>query len=446
MRVTDLMMGSMLTANLQTDLSAMAKVQQQLSTGNQINQPSDNPIGAERLLQLQTATAQNKQYGSDAQSALSWLDAYQSALGQGVQVANQVRTLTLQAATATTGTSGSAAMSAIHDQVKQLLGSLVDIGNTQYAGQYIFNGEQTGTAPFVLSASGSSVTTQYGASPSQALVRDVGPGVSVTINPGTGTPSRNVFQQAGTTPAAPTLSQAAGTSSLVTQAYNVGYAYVNTSGTVATAPVSAVTLSKAGNTISFSVPLPLASTATGVDVYVGGASSSPNLLGTVSLSGTTPTVTYSGGATSGLSATVQTTTSGQQQLAITVSAAGNPSGTPMQGLGLLLPAVQQILQDTGAGSAANPAQLDSADLTNLDLAIQSLQNVQGESGAVMQRVQFAQSQITAQGVMLRQLSGSLQGADVAKAAVKLQELQNTYQGALAVGSRMILPTLANYLQ
>jgi flagellar hook-associated protein 3 len=442
-RVTELMMGSMLTANLQNDLTALSGVQQQLASGDRINQPSDNPIGAERLLQLQSARAQNSQYASDAQAASSWLDAYQAALGQAVQAADQARTLALQAANATNGTNGGAAMSAIHAQLQQLLASLVDIGNTQYAGQYLFNGQETATAPFVLSAGGTGVTTQYGATASQPLQRQVGPGVSVTLNPGTEAPARNVFQQATAVPA-PVLSQAAGSSSLAAQAYNVGYALVDASGSpLAVSPVSAVTLTQAGNTISFDVPLPLASGAVALNVYVGGASGAPTLLGTVSLSGGVPTVTYAGGVSSGIVAAVQGSGS-SQQLAITVSTVGAPSAAQTPGVGILA-AVQQLLADTGTGPGANPAQLDNADLTNLDLALQSLQDAQGESGAVMQRVQFAQSQLSAQGVMLQQLSGSLDGADVAKLAVQLQELDNAYQGALAVGAHMILPTLANYL-
>lgn len=308
MRVTDLMMGSMLTSDLQSTQAQLLQVQEELASGNQINQPSDNPIGTEQVMHLQTALAENKQYSANAQSALSWLQSSQAALSQAVQAAQQVRTLALEGATGTTTAQG---LSSLAAQAKQLLSSLVDTGNTQFAGLYMFNGEETDTAPFTLA--GGAVKTNYGANATQVVAQEIGPGVTVTLNPGTDMPSGNVFQF-----------QAAG------------------------------------------------------------------------------------GSTGGL-----------------------------------LPAVQQIVTDLSSGG--NPAQLDGSDLTALDSALTAVENAQGETGAVMQRVQLAQGQLSQQQTTLQSLQGSIQSVNMAQATVQLQELQSAYQAALAVGAKLITPTLASYL-
>ncbi len=58
--------------------AALAKTQNQLSTGKSINSPADNPVGAVQVLQLDNSNAQYQQYVGNGQSANSRPDAARS--------------------------------------------------------------------------------------------------------------------------------------------------------------------------------------------------------------------------------------------------------------------------------------------------------------------------------------------------------------------------------
>jgi len=117
-------------------------------------------------------------------------------------------------------------------------------------------------------------------------------------------------------PTAPTLSQAAGTSSFTAnQVVYVGITYTDMAGNQTLAAVASITVSAAGNTISLTESIPFG--GTGLGVYVG-TTSTPLLLGTVTLAGG---ITYSGGATSGLAVSVSGTT-----ITVAISAAATSTG------------------------------------------------------------------------------------------------------------------------
>jgi flagellar hook-associated protein 3 FlgL len=187
-RVTELMLGSLLTTDIQNTQAQLLQAQEELATGNRINEPSDDPAGTERVLTLRATLDANAQYQKNASDALTWMQTTQSALGSAIQLATQARNLALQAQS---GLNASQVQD-LASQMQAVLAQLVDIGNTRLGDRYVFNGQETATAPFSLS--GGVVSTHYGPVPNQPLVREIGPGVTVTINPGTDQPASNVFQ------------------------------------------------------------------------------------------------------------------------------------------------------------------------------------------------------------------------------------------------------------
>ena len=174
MRVTQTMLGSMLQSDLQNVQAQMLQTQQELATGHRILQPSDHPIATENVLQWQAGLAQNTQYQANASDAASWLSQSQSALQSAVGLAQKVRTLAVGAGA---GTLTTAERAAIAQQIQSVQASLVGVANTQVGAHYLFSGEQTATQPFV---SGSTGVTYAGGGGS--IVREIGPGVMVTVN------------------------------------------------------------------------------------------------------------------------------------------------------------------------------------------------------------------------------------------------------------------------
>lgn len=144
-RVTQSMMSATLIRNLNTNLNRMDHLQNQLATGKRINKPSDDPVGISFAMRYRSELAANDQYQSNVDSAISWLENTDTTLGQAGDVLQRVRDLTVQAAN---GTNPKAALESIEKEVFQLKTQLIDIGNTNFNGKYIFNGQKTDVIPY----------------------------------------------------------------------------------------------------------------------------------------------------------------------------------------------------------------------------------------------------------------------------------------------------------
>lgn len=293
MRVADNMLGTTLTRDLQRVQGQLLQVQQQLSTGQRINAPSDNPTGTENVLQWDGALAQNAQDQSNAKDAQTWLETGSGALSSAVNVLQQVRDLAVSVGS---GDLTPSQLQTIADQVRSAQDSLAQLANTRLGPDYIFSGEQTATPAFAASAGGA--WTYQGNS--GAITRELAPGIRVEVN--------------------------------------------------------------------------------------------------------------------------------------------IPGGTAF---GAAFAAIGQILGDLGPGGSV--ANVTGADLQQLDGAINGLTSSEGLLGGRAQQVDTAASQLTAMRTTLQQLRAGTLDTDVAKAVVQLQQLQLSYQSALAVGAQLMQKTLANYL-
>jgi flagellar hook-associated protein 3 FlgL len=168
--------GSMM--DRQSDLS---NISTQLSTGKRINQPSDDPVGAARALDLTHLTADTAQYQRNIGTANARLGLEDQTLSNVTGVLGRVRTLLLQAAN---GSQTDATRGDIAAEMVQLRQQLLGQANSKDGqGDYIFAGNRTGTMPFV-SQSGVSYLGDDG----QRMVA-AGPGLQVA----TGDPGSAVF-------------------------------------------------------------------------------------------------------------------------------------------------------------------------------------------------------------------------------------------------------------
>ncbi|HWQ30246.1 MAG TPA: flagellar hook-associated protein FlgL [Negativicutes bacterium] len=140
MRVTNGMMVNNLMRNLNKNLSRMEKTQQQMSSGKKFVNPSDDPIGVSRSLRLNTDVATMDQYKRNADDVASWLSTSEIAVSNISDILKRAKELTVQAANETNSV---AERGAIADEIEELKGQLVQIGNTSYAGSYLFSGYKT---------------------------------------------------------------------------------------------------------------------------------------------------------------------------------------------------------------------------------------------------------------------------------------------------------------
>lgn len=162
-RVTSNMMSTQLLSNLNKSLYDMNKISNQVSTGRKINKPSDDPVGTTYALQYRSDLSSNEQYQSNVDSALSWLDYTDSVMDQAGEIMTKLKELVTQGST---GTMEGTDLDAIKEEVEELKEQLVDLGNSQLGGKYIFNGEAYNNKPYELTATNTtyaSIDTDDGA-------------------------------------------------------------------------------------------------------------------------------------------------------------------------------------------------------------------------------------------------------------------------------------------
>ena len=130
--------------NLQRNLSRLDRLQDQLSSGKRVRYPSDDPASASLAMRLHSAVLENEQYLRNADAATGWLTTTDAALQDMVQTLHRARELIIEGAR---GDLPAAARQALAEEMQQLVRHLMDLGNAQHAGRYVFAGFATRQPP-----------------------------------------------------------------------------------------------------------------------------------------------------------------------------------------------------------------------------------------------------------------------------------------------------------
>jgi len=147
MRITNSMMVSNMMRNINNNLNRLDKIQNQMATGKRISKPSDDPVGMAQVLKLTSDINASEQHKKNADEALSWLETTEMAATQLKDVMQRVRELTVQGATDSLAQEDK---QAIQKEIVQLKEQIISIGNSTFAGRYIFGGYNTMEQPFTI--------------------------------------------------------------------------------------------------------------------------------------------------------------------------------------------------------------------------------------------------------------------------------------------------------
>ncbi|MGO9356782.1 MAG: hypothetical protein ACLP1D_03800 [Xanthobacteraceae bacterium] len=145
MRVSDLVLYDTLADSIDTVASDLNVAQQQLATGKSVMQPSDNPAAFAQAEILQTSASATSNDASMANLVQNSLNEASSSLSQASSV------ITSAIANATEGANGTvnaSDMASLAQAVQGQLAQLIQTANTNYAGVYLFGGNQTQATPF----------------------------------------------------------------------------------------------------------------------------------------------------------------------------------------------------------------------------------------------------------------------------------------------------------
>ncbi len=130
-------------ANNQSDL---VKTQEQLSTGKRINDPSDDPVGAAKVIRLTETLDKLTQFQRNNDLFQSGLEQQEVVLSNITDSLQRARVLTIQAGS---GIFTQSDREAIAAEVEQIRNEVFDLFNAQNAnGEYIFSGYQSNTQAY----------------------------------------------------------------------------------------------------------------------------------------------------------------------------------------------------------------------------------------------------------------------------------------------------------
>jgi flagellar hook-associated protein 3 FlgL len=144
MRITNNTVSQSIVGQIQQLGSQQAKLQTQVSTGQRISQPEDDPAAVGRVLGLQSEQRRISQYQNNAAKALQLSQATSSALQSIKKVSDRIGEL----ATLSTGNLNASQSKAYATEVNQLIEQTLQYANTSFGKDFIFGGTEVSSAPF----------------------------------------------------------------------------------------------------------------------------------------------------------------------------------------------------------------------------------------------------------------------------------------------------------
>lgn len=146
MRVTDRMNFDQVHQNLQKNRTDMAELQNQAASQKRLNKPSDDPVGAARVLATRSEDRGLNQFVKNIHQARSFLDMTDQALNEMSDLLVRAKELAVQQANDAGANPETRQVAAL--EVAQTFSQAVQIGNRKLGERYIFGGFKTTTAPF----------------------------------------------------------------------------------------------------------------------------------------------------------------------------------------------------------------------------------------------------------------------------------------------------------
>ncbi|RKQ41063.1 flagellar hook-associated protein FlgL [Enterobacter sp. R1(2018)] len=145
MRVSSLYNSNAMMAQLSRNGDRLSKLMEQMATQKRVNVPSDDPIAATRLVQINREQSAIDQYQSNISRLRGTLSIQESHV---TAVSNQLLALNDKLLSAANGTHSQQDMSGYGAEIDSMIDSLVASMNAQNEnGSYLFSGTNTGTKP-----------------------------------------------------------------------------------------------------------------------------------------------------------------------------------------------------------------------------------------------------------------------------------------------------------
>jgi flagellar hook-associated protein 3 FlgL len=381
--------------------AALQQTQTELSTGSQLQNAADNPIGAAQVNQMSVEVSASTQYVTNSTTANTNLGLEEQSLSNATSIMQNAVTLATEANNSALSPANRAD---IATQLQQDLQSLASIGNsTDSAGNYLFGGYANTSPPFTQSGG----TFSYNGS-DQVIQVQISSNQSVSGGDTGATAFMNIPTGNGTFAVSATLT-------------NTGSASIG-GGTV-TDPTTYAAAAAAGAgayTISFTDPSDYQVTDSNGNVVGSGTYTDG---GSISFNGAQ--VTLNGTPAAGDSFTVApaTTTSAFSALSNLIT----------------------TLNSTTLNSGQLTTQINAA-VQQIQNSITNFSNVSASVGARINAITAAQSTATSVTTTLKTNISTLQSTDYTQATTQLSSEELALQAAQESYASLEKLSLFNYIQ
>jgi flagellar hook-associated protein 3 FlgL len=150
-RVSNLLQASIATQNINGTQNQLIQVEQELSTGKQVNQVSDNPSSSAIIEQLQKTLDYSTQYSSNITQGTSQLNEVDSTLGNITTLLTQAQSIASANASNTVSPSARGSAAVVVDNIYN---QILSLSNQQFEGTYLFGTDDATSAPYNASSGG----------------------------------------------------------------------------------------------------------------------------------------------------------------------------------------------------------------------------------------------------------------------------------------------------
>ncbi len=151
MRITNSMMVDSLLTNLNAGLSRLNNYNLQLSSNKRMNRLSDDPIGVLTSMNARQKLQRIHQYQENLSTAKSWVDQTDTMLDDMNSVITNIMEKVTKSAS---GTNNSTDKQNLATEINQLKEELMQMANASIGDKYLFAGYNSTTAPFTKDANG----------------------------------------------------------------------------------------------------------------------------------------------------------------------------------------------------------------------------------------------------------------------------------------------------
>jgi flagellar hook-associated protein 3 FlgL len=191
MRISTTQLYDMGSARISEMQGGMVKTQQQISSGRRILTPSDDPVGAARVLELSQGQSVNEQFAVNRQQAKNLLSQEEGALTTLTSLIQDIQELVVKAGNPSLGNEQRGYLAV---ELQGRFDDMLGIANSRDGtGNYIFGGYDVSNQPFVTNSGGISYNGDQGqrmlqvGSNRQIALSDSGADVFQRLRTGNGT-------------------------------------------------------------------------------------------------------------------------------------------------------------------------------------------------------------------------------------------------------------------